>query len=146
MQSTLLCTIIRDIRPSGLPEVEDISSMTEIEKMELYEQQKIIIQKFRDLSHDHVRQLQEQLKVAFEENKNLPLAMDYSTDSFGIPKSSQQSQLAPLQKPIKPEKPVIIMPAKSTSNYISYHANVFGTKPNFRMNPKYGKRPYFHHY
>lgn len=146
MQSTLLLTIIKDVRPSGLPDISNIASMSSEEKMELYEHQKLIIQKFRDQSHDHVRQLQEELKIAFDENKNLPLSTEYSTDSFGIPKISKQSQLAPLQQTDKEEKPAIVMPAKSSNAYISYHASVFGSKPNMKMNPKFGKRPYFHHY
>lgn len=146
MQSTLLTTIVHDIRPCGLPTAENISTMSETEKKELYEQQKVIIQKFRDLSHDHVCQLQEQLKIAFDENKNIPLTMDFSNDSFGIPKSCQHSQFATPKKPDQAEKPALIKPTKSTSNFISYHSNVLETKPNMKMNPKYGKRPYFRHY
>ncbi|OHT08626.1 hypothetical protein TRFO_22813 [Tritrichomonas foetus] len=99
--SPLLNSIISEVREGGLPTADEIKNFSDEQKNELFEQQKIIIFKFRQVAKTQVDELQDKLSLvntvkkstcgSFEEEENSILSDNDSSTKSSIADSSGQN-------------------------------------------------------
>lgn len=94
IQSDIMLSAIMTVLPNGLPSEEDVARMTQSEKEQLYMDQKLIIQIFRERSQAVISSLQERL------------ASRTSSDSSNLGKTRSEVRFSvPLEKPLVVSQP-----------------------------------------